>query len=88
MRVPRDANYLGGISFNENKLYVTKNVEKLSISYIPEWTPITTLSTDLVLSDTMVVAVKQLALDNLEKKLGKNVVDSRVAPVQQEVRNG
>ena len=61
-----------------NKVYTVPSPERVSITYVPEWEPITDIESDVDIPDFMIPIIKNSAINVLGAKLGMNLVDQRI----------
>jgi hypothetical protein len=59
-----------GFTVDKRKVYVTPNIKRFTITYVPNWTPVTTMAGTLELPDAMLLNVKIQVLQILSAKLG------------------
>lgn len=57
-----------GIVVNQDKIYATKGLERLTLTYIPEWEDITDLDEEVIIPDFMVSDLKNLVINKLLRK--------------------
>jgi len=70
-----DVYYFGILN---DTLYVSPQVNRFTISYIPKWKYIENPDTELNLPDFMIPNIKNQAIEVLGAKLGINLIDTRV----------
>lgn len=80
-----EKDYSAVYSIFKNKLYVTPNVRRFTLTYIPEWSRVEKLEDELEVPDFMIPQIKRSCLNVLGMKLGRNLVDNRVN--EQEIEN-
>lgn len=59
-----------GYTIKDNVLYGTPNIQRFTITYVPEWTTVTDLDAEIRITADMVPVIKQRALASLAIKLG------------------
>lgn len=66
-----------------DKLYVTRNVENFTLSYVPEWQYVSNLDATLDIPYELVSEIENMALRLLEPIVGANLIDNRTNINQQ-----
>lgn len=72
LKLKRSLNTTYPFSIEDNKVYVYGNLP-LTISYVPEWQKVETLSSNLNIPGTMEDSIKRKSIDLLSKKIGVSV---------------
>jgi hypothetical protein len=78
LRTFENNNDAAGFTISKSFVFVTPNVTKFSITYVPIWTPVTTMTATLDLPDFMLQNVKMQVLQILGAKLGIDLQTKRV----------
>jgi len=72
-----------GFSVVRDRLYVTRNINNFTISYVPEWEPVSNLDDEIQIPYEMLREVEQLSLKLLEPIVGMPLADNRVNEVRE-----
>jgi len=62
----------GAITVNKDKVYASKNLASIALTYIPDWTDVDDFAGEVDIPDFMVLPVKNEVVNRLKIKMSKN----------------
>ena len=70
LRTYNEDDDVAAVFIDKNKVYTTKQVSRLDVQYVPKWDDVESFEQQVNIPDSMVLNVKQTAIQTLASKLG------------------